>query len=254
MTDQPLPLPPGTVLDPGPSTLPTGRVKNAVCALGRAILGGRFPSGSTLPVEADLCAELGLTRTTLREAIKVLAGKGLVRTARRYGTKVCGHAEWNLLDADVVGWLPADDPLTRWFMFDLTELRRVVEPEAAARAAERATEAEVAELQRLALAIDAPDTADVLRADVAFHGCLLRASHNIIIAQLARPWTALLTGYFKIGTEQIGDYTNNPAQHQRIAALIAARDPAGAAAETLALLESNRQQALLLTAGWGPHP
>ena len=82
-----------------------GRV---VDELGREIVGGRWMAGSPLPNEDDLAAELGVSRTVVRESIKVLQAKGLVEVRPRTGTRVRARRAWHLLDADVVGWLFAD--------------------------------------------------------------------------------------------------------------------------------------------------
>jgi GntR family transcriptional regulator, galactonate operon transcriptional repressor len=228
------------------ATLPTGAVKTAALSLGRAIVRGEHAPGSVLPVEGALCADLGVSRTTLREAIKVLAGKGLVRTARRYGTRVCPSEAWNLLDADLIGWLPLDDPLTRWFMFDLVELRRLLEPEAAALAAARATAADIDRLGHLAVELGSDDLATVLEADVAFHMQLWSASKNLVLVQLSRPLGAMLRGYFRLGAEQLGTYWGNPDMHRAIAEAVAAGDAERARRVTLDMLELNRREAELM--------
>src|SRR6266480_6010336 len=71
-----------------------------VHAIGRKILGGELPPGALLPAEP----ELGASRTVLREAIKVLAAKGLVEARPKTGTRVRPRDAWNLLDPDVLAW------------------------------------------------------------------------------------------------------------------------------------------------------
>jgi GntR family transcriptional regulator, galactonate operon transcriptional repressor len=82
------------------SSLPTGAAKQAVAVLGRRIANDLYRPGEIMPTELELAESLGVSRATVRDAIKVLSGKGLVRTARRYGTRVRPVEEWNLLDAD----------------------------------------------------------------------------------------------------------------------------------------------------------
>ncbi len=69
-----------------------------------AIAGGRFPAGSILPNEHQLAADLGVSRTALREAIKGLASKGMVETRRKRGTQVLDRSRWNMLDAEMISW------------------------------------------------------------------------------------------------------------------------------------------------------
>ncbi|MEM7461275.1 MAG: GntR family transcriptional regulator [Pseudomonadota bacterium] len=83
--------------DAGLSTLPTGAVKQVVDALGQSIADGDYLPGETIPMEEELSSKFEVSRTVLREAIKVLSGKGMVRTARRYGSRVLPFEEWHLL-------------------------------------------------------------------------------------------------------------------------------------------------------------
>ena len=66
--------------------------------IGMAIARGDYAPGDTLPVEAELCRSLNVGRNVLREAVKTLAGKDLLRTVRRTGTIVLAKSQWNLLD------------------------------------------------------------------------------------------------------------------------------------------------------------
>nr|WP_272212682.1 GntR family transcriptional regulator [Marinicella sp. W31]MDC2878593.1 GntR family transcriptional regulator [Marinicella sp. W31] len=81
------------------SSLPTGAAKEAVTVLGRRITNDVYGPGEIMPTEPELAESLNVSRATIRDAIKVLSGKGLVRTARRYGTRVRPLDEWNLLDS-----------------------------------------------------------------------------------------------------------------------------------------------------------
>lgn len=233
-------------LDP-PSKIPTGVIKTAVETLGGQIVRGEYPPDTTLPFEPELSALLSVGRNALREAIKVLTGKGLVRTARRYGTKVCPPAEWNMLDADILRWLTIDSPLVRRFMFDLIETRRHLEPLAAELAATRASDDEIAELIATARLLGGEDIDMVVKADVLFHVKLIHAAHNSVLSQLGQAIGALLRIYFRIGVAEARSYTPNPEKHLAVAEAIAARDPARARADMLALLQSNKEEAEQLT-------
>src|SRR5690606_36984600 len=126
------------------------------------------------------------SRTTLRDAIKVLSGKGLLRTARRYGTRVTPVDEWNLLDGDVVAWHQADHPRMRRIFAETTEVRTILEPAAAELAAHRATEAQRAVILDAARTMH-PETGDVaalFRADCAFHVTILEATQNQVMQQM----------------------------------------------------------------------
>jgi DNA-binding FadR family transcriptional regulator len=106
--------------------------------LGARILNGDLAPGHVLPNEATLSAELKVSRTALREAIKVLAAKGLVESRPKTGTKVRPREFWNLLDPDILSWLYSSGP-NREAAETLFELREIFEPQTAAMAAKRAS-------------------------------------------------------------------------------------------------------------------
>src|SRR5688500_9125717 len=122
------------------NALPTGSARKAVDTLGRWITDDVFTPDAPMPVEDELASSLSVSRATVRDAIKVLSGKGLVRTARRYGTRVLPVDEWNLLDGDVVAWHRSDHPRMRRIFAETTEVRTILEPADAAVAAHRASE------------------------------------------------------------------------------------------------------------------
>ncbi|QAY76293.1 FadR/GntR family transcriptional regulator [Sphingosinicella sp. BN140058] len=152
-------------------------------SLGRAIVAGRLAVGSSLPTEADLCRQHGASRTAVREALKVLGGKGLVSARPRLGASVRDKQHWSMLDADVLRWM-RDAPVDRALLLDLAQLRLAIEPEAASAAAHRR---DPQALGNIAAAIEAMegDPAEALQADIAFHAELLRASGNRFFASQA---------------------------------------------------------------------
>src|SRR3954471_23241 len=103
-------------------------------SLGRSIVGGDLPVGSTLPSEAELCREHKASRTAVREALKTLGGKGMISARPRIGASVRDRQHWSMLDADVLRWM-RDAPVDIGLLLDLAQLRLAIEPEAAASAA-----------------------------------------------------------------------------------------------------------------------
>jgi GntR family galactonate operon transcriptional repressor len=159
---------------------------NVTAAIGADICGGRFPPGTVLPRESDLCATYGVSRTVIRESLKVLETKGLVHGRPRVGTLVLDRSEWNVLDAQILEWM-GPDVLSAELLSSILEARRTVEPAAAFLAASRATAQEIADLER---ACDEMGDAEVdlevfTAADTRFHETLLRASHNKVFQQLS---------------------------------------------------------------------
>jgi DNA-binding FadR family transcriptional regulator len=169
--------------------------------LGEAIATGRYPVGSSLPPEPVLCDELGVSRTVIREAVKSLIAKGLLVTGPKLGTRVLAEEQWNWFDPDVVAW-QSRAGLSREFLRDLQELRRLVEPAGVRLAAERATADDIAELESayagMKHAIE--HGGDYVSSDLRFHQGLLRASHNRMVAQMSKALGALLRTSFEIST------------------------------------------------------
>ena len=108
-----------------------GHVTAVVDILGYRIAAGQYAEGETLPIEQELADSLQVGRNALREAVKVLSGKGLIRTAPRSGTRVRPREDWNMLDPDVLKWHADPDIASAQFMLDLVEMRDIVEPRAA---------------------------------------------------------------------------------------------------------------------------
>jgi len=155
-------------------------------ALARRILSGEIPEGGTLDLLA-LRAELDVSLTALREALKVLSAKGIIDARQKRGTFVQPRAAWNTLDGDVMRWRSAG-PVDLDLLENLTEVRTIVEPAAARLAAQRANEDDLAALDAaLARMSDADgDAADAVAADLGFHRALLAATHNPLLAEMER--------------------------------------------------------------------
>jgi DNA-binding FadR family transcriptional regulator len=195
-------------------------------AIGLQIVSGRYRSGDILHGEIETSDRLHVSRAAYREAVRILAAKGLVRALRKVGTRVTPREEWHLLDPDVIGWIfeyePDDATLASLF-----ELRRMVEPEAAALAAVRHSEGD---LQAMASALKGMarhglESKAGRCADQAFHAALLRATGNPFVASLiagvgaAVTWTTFYKG---MHSHQLRD---SLPDHQRVYDAVARRDP-----------------------------
>lgn len=220
--------------------MPKGVVRSAVDAIGSSIVAGDYPPLSTLPDEEALGARYGLSRSGLREAIKVLSGKGLVRTLRRYGSRVCAMAEWNYLDPDVLSWHLSDPANLPQFLRDIREMRILLEPVASAMAAERGNSVDVQRIVDLAARLPADPAEDSIDADVAFHVSVLRASGNVLIGGFCPAMEVLLHAYLahmwrlRRGAPLIRNAMN---LHQLTARAIAQGDAALARTYAAAMLE-----------------
>lgn len=167
-----------------------------LAALGPAIVAGEYPPGSVLRAD-ELAERYMVSRTVVREAVRVLESMHLVRSRRRVGATVRPPEEWNVYDPQVITWRLAGTDRTRQLR-SLTVLRSAVEPAAARLAAGLATPAECAELTEHALGMVATSRGrqleNYLVHDVAFHRVVLRASRNEMFARLGDVVAAVLTG------------------------------------------------------------
>lgn len=171
-----------------------GLHREVVHQLGLLVLGNESAPGATLPDEQALSEQFGVSRTVVREAIKVLASKGLVETRPKVGTQVRPRHLWNLLDSDILAWRYEVGP-DEGFLDDISEVRSIIEPAAAALTAERATADEVASILAWCGRMEeaaAEDGDDYIDADMAFHTAILDACHNDLLAQLSDTITMAL--------------------------------------------------------------
>lgn len=229
------------------SSLPTGATKIAVDVLGRRIANDAYRPGEVMPTEPELASSLGVSRTTVRDAIKVLSGKGMVRTARRYGTRVRPIEEWNLLDADVAAWHDPSHPRLQLLFSETTELRTIIEPQAAALAAVRATPQQVSAIVESAYAIHPHSGAveELFAADCTFHATILDATGNLLMRQLRPIILTMLWISYEYGVLAKSQEPVSREGHIRVAEAIRRRDAAGAQTEMVRMLELNQRTAAL---------
>jgi DNA-binding FadR family transcriptional regulator len=205
--------------------------------LGRRILAGEVKPGDALPQEWTLCDQLGVSRTVVREAIKSLAAKGLVESRAKRGTIVRPMRAWNYLDPEVLEWQTHCD-LDGRHLFHLTELRRIVEPPAAAMAAERGTDED---LSLIAQACDemeraADNVEEFLAADIQFHVEILHATENPFFAPIANVISASLASSLRLTNRQPADNHASVPVHRKVLKAICAHKPKSAQAAMRSLL------------------
>lgn len=215
---------------------------NTVDHLGEAIVSGRYAVGSSIPPEPLLCAELGISRTVVREAVKSLVAKGLVITGPKLGTRVLPDDQWNWFDPEVIGW-HSRNGLTPEFIRDLQELRRVVEPASVRLAAERATAADIAEIEEAYAGMKqaVEHGGDYVTHDLRFHQGLLKAAHNRLLAQMSKALGALLRTSFEISTSKKDGPRISLPMHREVLDAVAAHDPPRAETAILRLIDGARE-------------
>ncbi len=203
--------------------------------IGVRIVDGQLKPGETLPDNGF--GEAEVSRTVVREAIKVLAAKGLVESRPKVGTRVRPRRDWNLLDPDVLAWQLEAGP-TREFLQDALELRQLIEPAAARLAAGRATDEEIAALQAAFTAMcEARDLEASIDADVRFHSILLQAAHNELLEHLTSIVTAVLRMLFAFSSRPPRTFTRALPLHEAIIEAVQSHRPDAAEAAALRLLD-----------------
>jgi len=159
--------------------------------LGVAIVSGQYQPGDVLPGEIEFSAHLKVSRSAYREAVRMLAAKGLVESRTKIGTRVSERARWNMLDPEVLAWAFVNEP-PQAFVRSLFELRLIIEPAAAALAATRRTAAQLAKLGHALEEMGRHGLATVAgrQADHDFHNMILLAADNEPLAALSSTITA----------------------------------------------------------------
>lgn len=225
---------------PADSPVPANRIQRparlaetVVAAVLGWVAGGGSPPGSVLPPEPELAATFGVSRTVVREAVKELAAKGLVRVRQGKGTTVLDMEHWNLLDDAVLRAVLAHrQGLT--VLADLVRVRIALESELVAAATERITPEQVAELTGLMAELTAARDVPVRygELEIQFHRRLVEISQNVVgVTILSGIWRQLHLGDNR-WADRVRESTSLAeahAHHETILREVARRDPAAAA-------------------------
>ena len=205
------------------------------------IIRGTHPPGSLLPNEDNASASFGVSRSAYREAIRTLAAKGLLIALPKVGTRIAPREAWHILDPDILAWHFEVDA-SEEFIRSLFELRKIMEPSAAALAAMRRTEGELSGLaDSLArMARSSPRSGAWLNAIIAFHRDLLTASRNEAVAAL---WPAIETTLrwsvkLQMMLPTLSLAHDPVADHARVFERITSQSAEGALAEMAMLIDS----------------
>lgn len=212
-------------------------------AIGLRIIQGEYKPDDSLPNEGALCAEFGVSRGVIREAIKVLKKKGLVLPRPKIGTLVQAKTRWNLFDADVLVWNLKTGQQVE-FLKKVTEVRTIIESEAAKLSAERATKEEIVEIQRLCDRMEdiLNNTSkfnyeEYLQVDMMFHTAILEASHNELLAQIGRTIRHAVKTARQADSREIGIISNSLPLHSAVMKAITRKDPEKAYSASLKMFD-----------------
>jgi GntR family transcriptional repressor for pyruvate dehydrogenase complex len=196
------------------------------------VLAGRYPPNSPLPSETELAEQTGVSRLTIREAIKALAAKGVVRVEHGRGTFVNPTSSWSVLDPVLLIARSSHDSDRMALPRKLIEARRLVEVAVAQLAAERRTDEQLDGLARslsdMRAAARVNDVAAFVEADILFHQQVMDAADNNFVTSLFDPLARIL----RLTRHQTSSHSpvrsHAIAHHQRILDALRTGDPAQA--------------------------
>ena len=186
--------------------------------LGKAIICGSYDAQSGLPTEAQLCDEYGISRTAVREAVKMLAAKGLISSRPRQGIRVESADNWNLYDTSVLKWMLESSPSLH-VLKEFLQMRMAIEPQAAALAARCQNKEAIAGIKVALEAMERGaelDDGSLHGADLSFHTAILFASGNRFFFQLREFITTALNVSFQHTTPVKGNKKTIAEEHAKV--------------------------------------
>ena len=197
--------------------------------------------GSILPNEAKWSETFEVSRSAVREAIKMLMAKSLLSSRPKIGSWVEPRERWNLLDRDVLSWY-AMAPDRQAFLRTVQEFRHIIEPEATALAAERRSEEQMAEISTACREMgEATSLSSRTQADTRFHLAILRASGNDLLVPLGVLIESALNHLFVFVTREQNDVHHAQKLHEAIEKNIRLQRPEAARNAVRKLLANTDQ-------------
>jgi len=220
-------------------------------SLGMRVVSGEFRPGDALPIESELCETYGVSRTTIREAMKRLAAKRLVDVSPKIGTRVLPFADWNLLDRDVLTWR-LNAQFDRKIVEDIFEMRLCFEPRASFLAARDGSVEDHEQIVRhckdLAAAYAAnSEPKDVSEAALEFHLAVINASQNGMFLTIGSAIKSALRASSEMLQKQAARPSEDVELHESVANAIVSRKPREASRAMEELLMASRDRLLPLT-------
>lgn len=206
--------------------------------IGQRIVRGDYPPGTILPNEQQWSQTFDVSRSAVREAIKMLMAKSLLSSRPKVGSWVEPRERWNLLDRDVLAWY-SSSPNREAFLKTVQEFRYIIEPEATALAAERRSEEQMAEISKACFDMGAAETLpERTQADTRFHLAILRASGNELLVPLGVLIESALDRLFTFVTREGNDLRLAQGLHEKIEKAVRQQRPDAARAAVRKLLQN----------------
>lgn len=221
-----------------PSLLLKNRHDHLVFRIARRIIGGDLGAGDVIRFEEFTAGDERVSRGSLREALRVLSTMGLVEARPKIGTRVRPRRFWKLIDRDFLLMYFLEDP-EPGFVHNIFEVRRIIEPAAAAIAAERAEDADIAALEAALARMEGAthDPRQWFDADFEFHRTIFAMTRNVILEQFVSIISITLLSVVRLPSHRLRPLGSSLGLHKGIVDSIRARDPEGAAAASLRLID-----------------
>lgn len=224
------------------SLRPSPLVEQAAQHLREQITGGHWPVGTRLPGETTLAASLGVGRSTVREAVRALAGAGLLRSRQGAGVFV-------IATEPVEDW---SAKLGRAAVTDVYEVRAMLEVQAARLAARRRTDEDVAAMEaalEVRGAASALGVAAFVDADIALHCALVAAAHNPVLTDLFTEFVPALREGLIALVELLGPRTGRPSHGEESHAAMVAAVVGGDAEQAARVVKAELDRTFALLGG-----
>jgi DNA-binding FadR family transcriptional regulator len=215
-----------------------------------SIVSGELAPGALLPSEPEMSANFGVSRTVIREALRILGAKGLIDVRHGSGTRVTAPHEWDPLDASILAVRRERGQLGA-VLKDLIEARGIIECEVAALAAVRHDASDRRRIEALLAtmraALDRPD--EFIEADAGFHDSLVAASGNRVLMRMMEPVHELVHFGQSLTNTIPGTLARALHDHEAIADAVFARDTERAREAMRLHLQITQQHIASLTEG-----
>ena len=205
--------------------------------LGRTIICGEFVDDS-LPTEAELCDKFGVSRSAVREAVKMLSAKGLITSKPRQGIRIQPEDQWNIFDPDLLRWVLESKPSLH-VLKEFLQVRIAIEPEAAALAARYADQTKLNAIENALEGMHKAEgnSKEDLEADIAFHVSILYASNNRFYIRLRDFISTALRVSISHTNPIKGNHEGVVEDHSKVFNAIKNRNPERARQAMLALID-----------------
>ncbi|MCG9696613.1 FadR/GntR family transcriptional regulator [Shewanella sp. Isolate11] len=210
--------------------------------LGSRIVSGYYTPGEYIPNEITICEELEVSRTSLREAFKVLTAKGLIESRPKLGTRIRERRYWNMFDPVILGWFSESKPSPEFYT-SLYEIRAVFEPAAAELAARKSTPEQLAAIKDCYYKMENAQlgTDEIYTTDIDFHMAILDGTNNEFMVSLGESIQSALAQVFRVSSNFADDFTQSLPGHKAIYTAIEAGDSLGAKNAMISLLSTSQE-------------